>query len=101
MDTTPISGIDSWPEVVALFLLVIAVSIVPQVGSWIAAHKAAKSAGRVEDTLANTNGGSHVKDALDRIESGLRRVEAKQNEHAERISELEKPKSLVARLLRR
>lgn len=89
MDTSSIAGIDSWPEVIALLLLVVAVAVVPQIGSWIAAARARDSAERIETSLQRNNGGGSVKDALDRIEAGLGEVRTEQDAQAERLTSVE------------
>lgn len=57
-----------WPTAI---VIVVALSI-PQIGGWISAARAGQASRRAVKTLTTNNGGSHVKDSLDRIEHGQR-----------------------------
>lgn len=61
----------SWPQAVVALGVIVALSIVPAVLGWLNTRQARATSQRVEDTLTTNNGGSHVKDSLDRIETGL------------------------------
>jgi hypothetical protein len=51
-----------------LVVLIVGVIFVPQVGAWVQARRSASAVNDVKKTLTTNNGGSHIKDSLDRIE---------------------------------
>lgn len=55
-----------WPTALVVVVLLVA----PQVGGWISSARAAAASRSAVKTLTTTNGGSHVADQLNRIESG-------------------------------
>lgn len=57
-----------WPTAIIIVVLLIG----PQIGGWISAARAAASSQRTVTTLTRNNGGSHVRDQLDRIEGSQR-----------------------------
>lgn len=80
--------VTSWPQVVALLGL-LAFLAVPQIigylttsrnarGAASSASAAAETASEVKQTLTENNGGSSIKDYLDRLEAGLTEVRAEQ-----------------------
>lgn len=55
-----------WPTAI----VIVAVLSIPQLGGWISAARAGQASRRAVQTLTTNNGGSHVRDQLDRIEGG-------------------------------
>lgn len=55
-----------WPTALVIVALVVA----PQIGTWVNSARAATASKRAASTLTTTNGGSHVADQLNRIENG-------------------------------
>ncbi|MGO3367493.1 hypothetical protein [Agrococcus casei] len=53
-----------WPTAI---VIVVALSI-PQIGGWISTARAGQASRRAIKALTTNNGGSHVRDQLDRIE---------------------------------
>ncbi len=77
VDIDPVawSAIDSWPAALVVALLILALLVWPGILAWLNTR-------RVRQTLTTNNGGSHVKDSLDRIE-------ATQANHGARLAALE------------
>lgn len=80
--------VTSWPQVAALGIL-LAFLAVPQIigylttsriarGARDGANAAAETVSEVKQTLTENNGGSSIKDYLDRLEAGLAEVRAEQ-----------------------
>lgn len=66
--------VDSWPKAIVAVTLILAVLVMPSLLSYLAARQAKRSAvtvGKAHETLTTTNGGSTVKDQLNRIEDTL------------------------------
>lgn len=60
--------VTSWPQVAALLILAAAFVIIPAVLNYLSSRP-------IKKTLTQNNGGSSVKDYLDRIEARLDRIE--------------------------
>lgn len=76
MEPDTLSLVDSWPKALVAVVLIVAVIVVPSVLSFLAARQAKRSAITVNaahKTLTTTNGGSTVKDRLERMERSLER----------------------------
>lgn len=63
-----ISTVLTWPQATVAVFMILCVLVVPQIGAWIQARRSASAVNDVKKTLTTNNGGSHVKDSLDRIE---------------------------------
>lgn len=59
--------VTTWPQAVVFIALILAVLVVPGVLGYLAN----KNAKNVKDTLTQKNGGSTVRDQLDRLEKGV------------------------------
>lgn len=68
-DAQTLTLVTSWPQAVAFVALVVAVLVVPQVMAWVQAKRSAVTVNAVHKNLTTNNGGSHIKDQLDRIEA--------------------------------
>ena len=84
-----VTVLDSWPEVVGLLILGLVFlgwQIVKNTKATQVGNEATK---RIEKTLTRNNGGSHVKDSLDRIEAGLAEVVQTVSAVDERLTQVE------------
>lgn len=61
----------TWPQAIVAVALIVGVLFVPQLGAYVQARRSASAVNDVRQTLTTNNGGSHVKDSLDRIEVAL------------------------------
>lgn len=61
------TGVTTWPAALVTVVMILALLVVPSVLTYLGNQRVKK----VENTLTNTNGGSTVKDALNRIEGTL------------------------------
>lgn len=89
-DLVSLELVDSWPKAVVAVTLVVCVLVVPQVGAWVQARRSASAADAVRRTLTTNNGGSHVKDSLDRIERTQAMTTAELRAIARRVEKLER-----------
>jgi len=101
MDPNTVTLVTTWPQAVAFIALVVAVMVVPSVLAYLAARDAKVNTSRALDaaqavhtSMTQNNGGSSVKDALDRIE-------AKQEEHSKGLSGLGERMTAVEDLITR
>lgn len=62
------TSVQSWPQAVVFIFLILAVLVVPSVLSYLGNRRMK----RVETTLTTNNGGSTMKDAMDRMEHDLK-----------------------------
>lgn len=85
-DVPAISEVLTWPQAIFGGLVVLAVLVVPQVLSYLTSRQARTTANQVQATLTTNNGGSTVKDQLDRIEG-------KVDDALERVERLENPET--------
>lgn len=82
IDPSTITG--PWP-----FLALLAVLGVPVLGTWINSRRASHTSARVEKTLTTANGGSHVHDALGRLEQVTAETLTLAKDNRETILELQ------------
>lgn len=68
VDVPEISEVLTWPQAIFGAVIVLAVLVVPQVLSYLSSRQVRSAAQQVQSTLTTNNGGSTVKDQLDRIE---------------------------------
>lgn len=61
------TGVTTWPAALVTIVMILALLVVPSVLTYLGNQRVKA----VENTLTNTNGGSTVKDALNRIEGTL------------------------------
>lgn len=86
MEHVNIAEIITWPQaIVAVVLLVW-----PGVAAWVQAKRSAVTVDKVHKSMTTNNGGSHVKDALDRIEGRQEEQSQTLTDLTERLSALEK-----------
>lgn len=55
-----------WPTAIVIVVAL----LIPQIGGWISTARAGQASRRAIKALTTNNGGSHVRDQLDRIEGG-------------------------------
>ncbi|MBX3309717.1 MAG: hypothetical protein KF739_04690 [Cryobacterium sp.] len=79
----------NWPQAMVASVIVLAVVIGLPVVNIIQNRAIKQQNERALTTLTTNNGGSTVKDRLDKIVSKLDEVQSTQQEHGERLSELE------------
>ncbi len=94
MDGIDPTTFQTWESVAALGLLVFAVSVVPQIASWIAASRARDAAERIEHEMRPNSGGS-LRDAVDRLEVAVSEVSDGQKALAERMDAHEQEEQAV------
>jgi cytochrome c-type biogenesis protein CcmH/NrfG len=70
MEGIEVSGIVSWPQAFVAVVIVLALSIVPQVLGYLKTRSTATKVVEVQHELEN-NSGSTLRDAVDRIEEKL------------------------------
>lgn len=80
-DLVDVTAVLTWPQAVVAVVLILAVLVWPTIAGWVQARRAASAVNDVKRTLTTNNGGSHVKDSLDRIE-------ATQREHGDTLDAL-------------
>lgn len=80
--------VNPWQAIVLVVFLLCAM-VVPQVGAWVQARRSASAVNEVKKTLTTNNGGSHIKDALDRIERGQADQAVVLDDLAARVTTLE------------
>lgn len=93
IDPTGWAAIDSWPAAVAVVVLILALLVVPQVGAWVQARRSAAAVHEVRTMLhheVNPNSGGSLRDAVDRLEVGVRDQSEQTRALAARVSALER-----------
>lgn len=75
--TIDIGSIDNVWQAIVVIALIAAVLVVPQGMAWMQAKRSAVAVNEVKKTLTTNNGGSHVKDSLDRIEKHLETLDTR------------------------
>lgn len=91
-----IPNVDSWMQVVA-FLGILGYLAFK---AWLDSGRVKRTAEKVdtlESTLTTTNGGSHVKDQLNRIEKGLTSVQDEVGKVGDRVTVLEQRRGFFGR----
>lgn len=81
--TSILGQIDTWPRAAVMITFVAAFVIL----RWLKSTKS--DVKEIKNTLTNNNGGSHVKDSLDRIEADQQTQIQHLNDLSERVSVLE------------
>lgn len=67
-DSQVITLVTNWPQAIVAVVLILALIVWPGVMAWLQARRSALTVNKVHENLTTNNGGSHTKDALDRIE---------------------------------
>jgi len=80
MDGIEVSGIVSWPQAFVAVVVILALSIIPQVLGYLKARQTDAKVGKVAHELEN-NSGSTVRDAIDRIEAAQQTQMTMLSEH--------------------
>lgn len=80
--------VNPWQALVVL-ALIFALVIWPSIAAWVQAKRSASAVHDVKQTLTTNNGGSHIKDALDRIERSQADQGAVLDDLATRVTTLE------------
>lgn len=78
--------ISTWPQAVVTIVLILAILVVPSVLSYLGNQRIKA----VERSLTTNNGGSHVKDQLDRIEESQDELRVSQASTATAVGELQR-----------
>lgn len=80
--------VNNWPSAVVMVVILLG----PGILAWLSSRRTGAKVEQVAESLSSANGGSSVRDALNRIEAGQEIIKADLGSLTRRVDQLELPK---------